>query len=132
LQGGGGFRPQAWRASLPLATRGAGESDVSEIETDLAAMASDELDRAMTLSWRELAAVAPWGDAYDGYTPAGRQVTVERSYIWAEENGGDILCEVTVFGGPSRWDEGARVAGLIRADGSTAPVGHLPPANRAH
>jgi hypothetical protein len=123
LQGSGGFRPQARRASLPA---------VTQIDEDLAAMAADELERAMTLSWRELAAVAPWGDAYDGFTAAGRQVTVERSYIWAEENGGDILCEVTVFGGPSRWDEGARVAGLIRPDGSIAPVGHLPPANRAH
>jgi hypothetical protein len=123
LQGGGGFRPQARRASLPA---------VTEIDEDLAAMAADELDRAMTLSWRELAAVAPWGDAYDGFTAAGRQVTVERSYIWAEESGGDILCEVTVYGGPSRWDDGARVAGLIRPDGSIAPVGHLPPAGRAH
>ena len=48
-------------------------------------MAADELERALTLSWRELAAVAPWGDAYDGFSPAGRQVTVERSYIWAED-----------------------------------------------
>jgi hypothetical protein len=96
---------------------------VTELEEDLAAMAADELDRALTLSWRELAAVAPWGDAYDGFTPAGRQVTVERSYLWSEESGGDILCEVNVYGGPSRWEEGARAAGLICADGSIAPVG---------
>ena len=79
---------------------------MTELDEDLAAMAADELDRAMTLSWRELAAVAPWGDAYDGFTAAGRQVTVERSYLWAEESGGDILCEVIVYGGPSRWDDG--------------------------
>jgi hypothetical protein len=94
--------------------------DVTELEEDLAAMAADELERALTLTWRELAAVAPWGDAYDGFTPAGRQVTVERSYLWSEAAGGDILCEVTVYGGPSRWDEGARAAGLIRAHGAGA------------
>ena len=106
---------------------------MTEIEEDLAAMAADELERAMTLSWRELAAVAPWGDAYDGFTPAGRQVTVERSYIWAEESGGDILCEVVVYGGPSRWEEGAKAAGLICADGSICAVGHIPPsASKAH
>ena len=52
---------------------------MTELEQDLAAMAQDELERAVTLKWRELAAILPWGDAYDGYTAAGRQVTVERS-----------------------------------------------------
>jgi hypothetical protein len=99
-----------------------GRNEVTELEEDLAAMAADELDRALTLSWRELAAVAPWGDAYEGFTAAGRQVTVERSYLWAEQAGGDILCEVLVYGGPSRWDEAARAAGLVRADGSIAPA----------
>jgi hypothetical protein len=80
----------------------------------MAAMAADELERALTLSWRELSRVIPWGDTYDGYSPAGRQVTVERSYLWAEAADGDILCEVQVYGGPSRWDEGVRVTGLIR------------------
>jgi hypothetical protein len=96
---------------------------VTELEEDLAAMAADELERALTLSWRELAVVAPWGDAYEGFTPAGRQVTVERSYLWAEASGGDILCEVMVYGGPSRWDEGVRAAGVIRADGGPARRG---------
>ena len=87
---------------------------MSELADDLAAMAQDELTRAVTLSWRELSAITPWGDAFEGYTPAGRQVTVERSYIWAETAGGDILCEVQVYGGPSRWDEGARLSRVIR------------------
>jgi hypothetical protein len=86
---------------------------VTELAEDLAAMAEDELERALTLTWRELARVLPWGDAYEGYTPAGRQVTVERSYLWAGAPGGDILCEIMVYGGPSRWDEGVRAAGLI-------------------
>jgi hypothetical protein len=89
---------------------------MTELKEDLAAMAADELDRALTLKWRELRRVVPWGDTYDGFSPAGRQVTVERSYLWAEAEGGNILCEVHVYGGPSRWDEGARVSGVIRAD----------------
>jgi hypothetical protein len=80
---------------------------------DLTQMAQDELARALTLSWRDLARIVPWGDAFDGFTPAGRNVTVERAYIWAEEAGGDILCEVNVYGGPARWDQGARVSARI-------------------
>jgi hypothetical protein len=87
---------------------------LGELKEDLAAMAREELERALTLTWRDLAAIAPWGDAFDGFTPAGRQVTVERSYLWAESAGGDILCEIEVYGGPSRWDEGVRRAELIR------------------
>ena len=88
---------------------------MTELAEDLAAMAHDELERALTLTWRDLARVLPWGDAYEGYTPAGRQVTVERSYLWASDPGGDILCEVMVYGGPSRWDEGVGATGLIPA-----------------
>ncbi len=87
---------------------------MSELADDLTAMAQDELARALTLRWRDLARVLPWGDAYEGFTPAGRQVTVERSYLWAEAAGGDILCEVVVYGGPSRWDEGVRASRMIR------------------
>ena len=82
-------------------------------DPDLLAFAEDELTRAMTLSWRELSQITPWGDTFDGISPAGRQVQVERNYIWAAQEGGDILCEVAVFGGPSRYDQGARVSRLI-------------------
>ena len=84
------------------------------LDPDLAAMAEDELTRALTLSWRELSGLTPWGDSFDGFSPAGRQVTVERNYLWAGASGGDILCEVTVFGGPSRYDEGVRASRLVR------------------
>ena len=83
-------------------------------DPDLLAFAEDELSRAVTLSWRELSKITPWGDTFDGISPAGRQVQVERNYIWAAEEGGDILCEVAVFGGPSRYDQGARVSRLIK------------------
>lgn len=82
-------------------------------DPDLLAFAEDELSRAITLSWRELSKITPWGDTFDGISPAGRQVQVERNYIWAAQEGGDILCEVAVFGGPSRYDQGARVSRLI-------------------
>lgn len=82
-------------------------------DPDLLAFAEDELSRAVTLSWRELSKITPWGDTFDGISPAGRQVQVERNYIWAADEGGDILCEVAVFGGPSRYDQGARVSRLI-------------------
>jgi len=87
---------------------------MTELKDDLAAMAADELERALTLQWRELSKIIPWGDSYDGFSPAGRQVTVERGYLWATADGGDILCEVVVYGGQTRWDEGARAGGVIR------------------
>jgi hypothetical protein len=82
-------------------------------DPDLEAMARDELSRAVTLRWRELSGIVPWGDTFEGLSPAGRYVEVERSYIWAAEEGGDILCEVTVYGGPSRYDHGARATQII-------------------
>ena len=82
-------------------------------DPDLQAMADDELSRGMTLGWRDLHRVIPWGDTYEGLTPGGRQVEVERNYLWATETGGDILCEVSVHGGPSRYDQGARARGVI-------------------
>ncbi len=68
------------------------------IDSDLAAMAQDELARALRLTWR------------------GRDVLVDSTYIWAEKPGGDILCEVHVYGGPSRYDDGARASRVIPKD----------------
>jgi len=87
---------------------------LSNSDPDLLAFAEDELGRAVTLSWRELSKITPWGDTFDGLSPAGREVQVERNYIWAAEPGGDILCEVAVFGGQTRYDQGARVSRLIK------------------
>jgi hypothetical protein len=82
-------------------------------DEDLAEMAADELERALTLRWRDLAKAIPWGDVYDGFAPGGRPVQVERNYLWAREVGGDILCEVAVFTNPVLYDHGARASGLI-------------------
>ena len=79
-------------------------------DPDLQAMADDELARALTLSWRELAKGTPWGDTFDGVSPAGRQVQVERSYLWAGEPGGDVLCEVVVYVCAPLYEGGARAS----------------------
>ncbi|MDP1632641.1 MAG: hypothetical protein Q8L66_14590 [Caulobacter sp.] len=84
------------------------------IDPDFLAMAEDELKRAITIRWRELVKVTPWGDTFEGISPAGRNVEVERNYLWASEPGGDILVEITVFGGPSRYDAGAKVSRVIQ------------------
>jgi hypothetical protein len=85
----------------------------ADADPDLAEMAKDELTRALTLKWRDLKAIVPWGDSFEGISPAGRNVLVERSYLWANAEGGDILCEVMVYGGPSRWDHGAKASAII-------------------
>ena len=79
-------------------------------DPDLLEMAQDELGRALTLSWRELAKVTPWGDTFEGVSPAGRHVQVERSYLWADGPGGDVLCEVAVYLDASLYDGAARAA----------------------
>ena len=76
-------------------------------------MAEDELARALSLSWRALSKVTPWGDSFEGISPAGREVIVERAYLWQGDVGGDILCEVAVFGGESRRESGAKASAII-------------------
>ncbi len=90
---------------------------MNELDPDLAEMAEDELERATSLSWAELAPIMPWGDSFDGFSPGGRNVTVERNYLWVEKPGGDILCEVNVFGGQSRYDDGVKLSLIISRDG---------------
>jgi hypothetical protein len=83
-------------------------------DAELAAAAEEELTQALAMSWRELARLVPWGDVYDGFGPNGGNVTFERSYLWKDEEGGDILCEITAYRGPSRYDRGARLSRVIR------------------
>lgn len=81
---------------------------------DYEATALEEMKGALDLTWRQLAPLIPWGDSFEGVSVAGRDVEIERSYIWADEPGGDILCEVTVFAGQTRYDHGAKVTRLIK------------------
>jgi len=72
---------------------------------DLEAAAREELERACTLGWEELSAHTPWGDTFEGFTPQGREVCIERGYLWDGEPGGDIRVEVTVYE-PRAYEEG--------------------------
>ena len=82
-------------------------------DPDLTAMAEDELRRALDLSWVALKKAVPWGDDFEGISPAGRNVIVERSYVWKVEPGGDILCEVRVYPNAALYDHGVSVSAVI-------------------
>lgn len=84
-------------------------------QEDLDAAALEEIDRACTLGWKELARLTPWGDTYEGFTPAGREVSFERSYLWEGEAGGDIRVEVNVYERHA-YEEGARLTRSIGRD----------------
>ncbi len=77
-------------------------------DPELEAMADEELERALSLSWREMSKVTPWGDTHEAFAPSGRPVEVERNYVWAEGVGGDVLVEVAVFVNAVLYDQAAR------------------------
>ena len=79
---------------------------------DLNAAAQDEIERACTLGWRDLAAHTPWGDTFEGFTPDGREVCFERSYLWEREPAGDIRVEIVVYP-PKAYEAGVRIARTI-------------------
>jgi len=85
-------------------------------DADLEEMAQNELRRALTLRWRDLVKIVPWGDTFEGVSPSGRFVKVETSYIWPKDEGGDILCEVAVFPNDVLYEQGARASALIPKD----------------
>lgn len=81
---------------------------------DFEATALEEMKSALDLTWKQLAPLIPWGDSYVGVSIGGREVEFERNYLWADQPGGDILVEVTVFAGQTRYDHGAKVTRIIR------------------
>lgn len=81
-------------------------------EADLGAAARDELERACTLAWRELADHTPWGDTFEGFTPGGREVCIERTYLWDGPPGSDIRVEVTVYE-LEHYEAGVKLTGAI-------------------
>ena len=86
-------------------------------DADLEQIADEELQAALTLSWKQLAPLTPWGDTFEGFTPAGREVCFERSYLWDHEPRGDIRVEVTVYEREA-YEQGVRRTRTIRrADG---------------
>jgi hypothetical protein len=85
------------------------------VEDDLAEAARDEIERACTLAWRQLAEHTPWGDTFEGFTPGGRAVCFERSYLWEGAPGGDILVEVHVYE-PEAYESGVRLTRAIKRE----------------
>ena len=81
---------------------------------DLDILADEELAQAASLSWAQLAKLTPWGDTYTGVAPSGLSVELERNYLWAGVEGGDILCEVRVYLDQAHYDYGARRTLVIR------------------
>lgn len=79
-------------------------------DQDLTDLAADELGQALTLTWRELIKVTPWGDTYQALAPGGDEVEVERNYLWFKDAGGDVLCEVTARIG----EREAQAFGVVR------------------
>lgn len=65
-------------------------------ENELSAMAIEELDSACGLTWAELTRITPWGDSYTGFAPSGREVEIERRYLWAHDPEGAVAVEVEV------------------------------------
>lgn len=86
------------------------------IAEDLEAAAQDEIERACTLGWRDLAGHTPWGDTFEGFTPAGREVCFERAYLWEGDPRGDIRVEVHVYP-PGAYEAGVRLTRTIARAG---------------
>jgi hypothetical protein len=82
---------------------------------DLAEAARDEIERACTLSWRQVAEHTPWGDTFDGFSPQGRAICFERSYLWEGDPGGDIRVEVHVYE-PRAYEAGVRLTRCIKRE----------------
>ena len=83
-------------------------------DSDLEALAEEELGQALAMDWRQLAPLVPWGDTYAGVSPGNLTVQLARSYLWAAEPGGDILVEVRAYLDEAHYDYGARKSAVIR------------------
>lgn len=64
--------------------------------------AADELSHAIAHEWLELETLTPWSDFLEPDPERGRPFEVVRSYRWADVEGGDMVCEVTVYATPDR------------------------------
>ena len=78
-------------------------------DDELSAMAIEELDQACSLIWPEIQKITPWGDTFIGIAPSGREVEVERRYLWAHAPEGSVAVEGEVR------DVGARTGAEARA-----------------
>lgn len=76
--------------------------------------AAHELSHALSHEWLELEPLAPFADVVDCEPEAGRPYEIVRSYRWAEHEGGDMVCEVTVYARPDRTGHFVRRRCVIR------------------
>lgn len=63
---------------------------------ELLEMAEEELAAACALPFAEIVRITPWGDSFVGFAPSGREVEVERRYLWAHAPEGAVSVEVEV------------------------------------
>ncbi len=78
---------------------------------ELTVMAQEELDAACALPWPDIVKVTPWGDSFTGFAPSGREVEVERRYLWAHDPEGGVVVEVEVRDPAAR--DGAEARALL-------------------
>ena len=69
---------------------------------ELEQWAADELSHALAHEWLELESLTPWTDTLERNPEEGQPYEVVRSYRWADVEGGDMVCEVTVYAAPDR------------------------------
>lgn len=82
-------------------------------DDELSAMAIEELDAACAMPWPDIKKITPWGDSFTGFAPSGREVEVERRYLWAHAPEGSVSVEVEVRDLGTR--TGAEAKALITA-----------------
>lgn len=78
-------------------------------DDELSTMAIEELDAACAMPWPDIKKITPWGDSFIGFSPSGREVEVERRYLWAHAPEGSVSVEVEVR------DLGARTGAEAKA-----------------
>lgn len=77
-------------------------------DDELTELAEEELAAACAMPFVEIRRITPWGDSFTGFVRSGREVEVERRYIWAHEPGGAVVVEVEVRDAPGRTGVEAR------------------------
>lgn len=65
-------------------------------DAELVEMAEEELAAACALPFAEIVKITPWGDSFVGFAASGREVEVERRYLWAHAPEGAVSVEVEV------------------------------------
>ncbi|WP_374516074.1 hypothetical protein [Brevundimonas sp.] len=80
-------------------------------DDELSEMALEELDAACALPWPDIRKITPWGDSFTGFAPSGREVEIERRYLWAHDPEGSVAVEIEVRAVGAR--QGAEARALI-------------------